>query len=264
MGHRGLTLSVCSRTQPTRIQLYGQRCSGTNYAAALLRANLGETVLTQDYGFKHWFVPRQVLVGPETLVLVIARDAFDWVRSLYREPWHADPALKALDFAGFIRAEWVSRWDDHCYGIDRDHPMYGAEMLHERCQQTGIRFANCIAKRTAKLRQWGAMYSRAHNVGLLTYEALRAEPKAIVGAIAEAMGLCPAGPFVRHDSYKGQEERVFTATAYPPLNEVDARHVADWLDPAVEATFGLPATYDPARNAGGQVADATYGSHVRT
>jgi len=28
-------------------------------------------------------------------VLVVARDAFDWARSLHRQPWHAHPDLNS-------------------------------------------------------------------------------------------------------------------------------------------------------------------------
>lgn len=239
----GLRIRRRGPTAPTRVQLYGQRCSGTNFAASTLRMNLGEDVLTEQYGFKHWFVPRQTLIAPDTLVLVVVRDAFDWVRSLYRQPWHADPDLKAMSFSDFIRAPWISRWDDHCHGIDRDHPMYGTEMMHERRQEDGTRFANCIDKRTTKLRQWAALDTRAHNVALLSYELLTAETEAVVAELAAVMNVAAPSRFVASETYKGQGHRPFVASRYEPIDDADAAHIASWLDPQVEASFGLDATY---------------------
>lgn len=33
--------------------------------------------MTEDFGFKHWFVPPQTLFTKDSLIVVVARDAFD-------------------------------------------------------------------------------------------------------------------------------------------------------------------------------------------
>ena len=225
----------------TRIQVYGQRCSGTNIVTRTIEANVPDVEITEAFGFKHWFVPPQTLFVNDTLVLVVARNAFDWARSLHRQPWHAHPDLKALPFDQFIRSEWHSYWDDHMGYIDPDHPVRGDEMLHERDPETGDRFANCIAKRTAKLRHWAALATRAHNVALLNYDAFSRDPGAFVAAIAAATGHAAAPHFVPITSYKGQGYERYVPTAYPDLDHSDVDHIAAWLDPEVEAAFGLSA-----------------------
>lgn len=61
----------------TRIQIFGQRCSGTNVVAQTLATNLPGVRVTDEFGHKHWFVPPQTLFPKDTLTLVVARDAFD-------------------------------------------------------------------------------------------------------------------------------------------------------------------------------------------
>ncbi|MES3152298.1 hypothetical protein [Sphingomonas faeni] len=230
----------------TRVQIYGQRCSGTNLVTRAIEANLPSVTITEAFGFKHWFVPPQTLFVKDTLVLVVARDAFDWARSLHRQPWHAHPDLKAKPFDAFIRSDWHSYWDDHFGHIEPGHPMHGDEMLHERDPETGARFANCIAKRTAKLRHWSSLTDRAHNVALLGYDAFARDPAAFIAALAHATGIESRAPFVPITSYKGQGHAPYVPTPYPPLAADDADHIAAWLDPDVEAAFGLPARYGHA------------------
>ena len=239
----GLRLIRRGTTPTRRIQLYGQRCSGTNVVARTIATNIAGATLTEQFGFKHWFVPDQIVFAPDVLVVVVARDAFDWVRSLHRQPWHAHPTLKAQPFARFIRNEWHSVWDEHVDHIEPGHPMLGTEMRHERNPATGERFAHCIAMRTAKLRHWSTLSTRAHNVALIGYDAFARAPADHVAAIADAAGLARREPFAPVASYKGQGHAPYVPTPYPDLVPEDASHIEAWLDPAVEAAFGLRAHY---------------------
>jgi hypothetical protein len=227
----------------TRIQIYGQRCSGTNIVTRTIEANMPDAEITEAFGFKHWFVPPQTLFVKDTLVLVVARDAYDWARSLHRQPWHAHPDLKAQPFDAFIRSRWHSYWDDHFGHIEPGHPMQGDEMLHERDPETGERFANCIAKRTAKLRHWSSLTDRAHNVALLGYDAFTRDPAAFLTALGTVTGIAYRDTFVPITSYKGQGYAPYVPTSYPELAPADAEHITAWLDPEVEAAFGLSADY---------------------
>ncbi len=227
----------------SRVQIYGSRCSGTNLVTRTIEANLPSVAITEAFGFKHWFVPRQSVFVKDTLVVVVARDAFDWVRSLHRQPWHAHPDLKAQPFDAFIRSDWHSYWDEHFGHVEPGHPMLGAEMLHERDPATGERFANCVAKRTAKLRHWSALPSRAHNVALVGYDSFARDPAKFVTALAEAAGITAPAVFEAITSYKGQGYEQYRPTRYAELTAADAGHIEAWLDPDVEAAFGLSARY---------------------
>lgn len=247
----GLRVVRRGDAQTLRIQIFGQRCSGTNALARLLQTNLGKDVLTEAYGFKHWFVPDQTLFHDDVLVLIIARNAFDWLRSLHRQPWHAHPELKALAFGDFIRAPWHSYWDGEFGGIGKTHPMRGSEMRHERDPTTGERFVNPIAKRTAKLAHWSDLSGRAHNVALLSHETLEGSAEQIVSKLAELTGRRPQAEFQPVWSYKGNGNRRYEPTRYQPFMSADLQWVEEQLDAEIEERFCLPTTWTARKAAGG-------------
>ena len=97
------------------IQILGERYSGTNYLAALIRNNIPAVEITESFGFKHWFIKdhqprsapnsttdfecvRSLNHSDDTLFLVILRNPFDWLRSLARYPQHA-PDHVGLSFS---------------------------------------------------------------------------------------------------------------------------------------------------------------------
>ena len=221
-----------------RIQIYGERCSGTHLITRLIERNFGESGVTSAFGFKHWFVPDQILFTDDVLALVIVRSPTDWLRSLHRQPWHTTVVADGFDFATFIRTPWASFWDEAFAGVGPDHPLLGSEMMHERDPESGDRFANPIALRTAKLRHWTALPYRAHNVALLSYEALRDAPQAIIAALARTTGMSN-NAFIPVDSYKGQGFYRYEPTPYAPMTRADAAHVTAWSDPDIEALFAV-------------------------
>ncbi|WP_152047011.1 hypothetical protein [Aureimonas psammosilenae] len=235
----GLSLLKRAATPVRQVQVFGQRCSGTNVLTKLIAANFGAETVTDRYGFKHWFVPEQVLFPSDVLVAVIARDPFDWVRSLYRQPWHAHPDVKALPFADFIRTEWHSYWDSEVGGIDRTHPMHNREMLHERDPATGRRFANPLRKRAAKLASWSDLSLRAHNLCLIDQDILANRPNDLLDMIGEALARPALGDCAVLETYKGNGFNRFVPKRYDPLSPEDARFIRSQLDPATERRFGF-------------------------
>ncbi|GMN13907.1 hypothetical protein [Altererythrobacter sp. MTPC7] len=223
----------------TRFQVYGQRCSGTNALIKLLERNLPELEFTEVFGFKHWLVPPGVAIPDDVFVVVIAREAGEWLRSLHAKPWHAVPELKQLDFAEFIRAEWRSVWDDDFWGVEEGHPDFGKPIAEEMCPDTGNPFANAIAMRTAKLGNWLDVAARARGHALLSHAQLVAEPQQVVRRIAGASGTPMRGDFVPVTSYKGQDNRPFEPVRHEKLGPEDAAHVSRYLDPGIERQFGV-------------------------
>jgi hypothetical protein len=221
------------------IQVYGQRCSGTNALIHLIEGNLPPGTFTEEYGFKHWFVPPQILFQRSTLVVVIARDAVGWLQSVHRQPWHLDPAFAQDSFGAFIRREWASYWYSDFWGVDPAHPVYGTEMMHERDPQTGARFANAMRKRTAKLAHWAGLHARAHNLCLIDQASVQADPEGVTRALAAMTGLPMGDAFKPVDSYKGRGVKPYRPHAYPPVSAEDLAFIADNLDPQVEGLYGL-------------------------
>ncbi len=223
----------------TRFQVFGQRCSGTNALIKLVEANFPDLRFTEDFGFKHWFVPEERPIAQNVLTVVIARDVTEWVQSLHRNPWHADPALKAMPFSRFIRAEWRSVWDQDFWGVEPGDHRFGRLIAEELCPATGRRFRNALEKRTAKLENWLGVCKRSAASVICSHDQLVHRPSTIVDAIAEAAECDSKSPFVPVASYKGQREIPFEPKRYSKLAADDREHIERYIDARLEAKFGL-------------------------
>ena len=176
-----------SAPRPRHLQLFGERCSGTNYVAQLLRRNLWGVALTDAHGWKHGFTRRVVDDTPDCAFVVVVRDPFDWVCSLHRKPWHAAGPLRDLPLAQFLREPWWCEW-----GRDMELPVtdprIGTEMQHERDPSTGERFANVMRLRAGKLRDWLQLEGRVRHFALVRYEDAVAHGREVVRALAVRFG----------------------------------------------------------------------------
>lgn len=228
--------------RPRLLQIFGERCSGTNYVAALLRRNLPQLTVTDRYGWKHGFTDRVTDAAPGCLFVVVHRDAFDWVRSLCRQPWHAAAPLRDRPLGEFVREPWWCEWGRDMQ-LPPDDPRRGTEMVHERDPATGERFANALLLRTAKYRDWATLPGRVRHVLAVRYEDAAAEPRRFVRDVARRFGLW-RWPWLRGvATRKGGPER-FVATRYEPIAPVDLEWIVDQLDEELERSCG----YDvPAR-----------------
>jgi len=222
--------------RPFRLQLFGERCSGTNYVEQLLRRNEWRLQPTDAYGWKHGWLDAVRGPAPECLFLVVHRDPFDWVRSLHQKPWHTAPQLRELPLSAFLRAPWHCEW-----GQDMDlgpgDPRRGTEMLHERDQATGERFANVLQLRTAKMRAWSELPQRVRHASFLRYEDAAADPRSCVRTVAAAFGL-RTWPWLRAvKTFKGGKDP-FQAKRYPELSADDVQWIASQLDHELERRHG--------------------------
>ena len=218
-----------------RLQIFGERCSGTNYVAQLLRRNLGLEP-TDAFGWKHGWLDRLQGPAPDTLFVVVHRDPFDWVRSLHRMPWHAAPALQGLSMAEFVRAPWWCEWGQHME-LAVDDPRRGTEMMHERDPATGERFANVLALRTAKHRAWATLPGRVRHATILRYEDAAAAPGRVVRELAQRFGL-RRWPWLRAVAGEKGGPQKFVVKAAAPIAEADLRWIVSQLDPELERFSG--------------------------
>lgn len=74
------------------IQIYGERCSGTNYLENLLTINF-EVSIKWNYGHKHFFGFTDLKNSDDTLFVCIIRNPFTWINSLFQKPWHLQNEL---------------------------------------------------------------------------------------------------------------------------------------------------------------------------
>lgn len=76
----------------TKVTIYGERCSGTNYLEELLLLNF-DVEIVWDYGWKHFFGFNNLTGADDVLFIGIIRNLEDWINSLYRIPHHLPSKL---------------------------------------------------------------------------------------------------------------------------------------------------------------------------
>ena len=220
-----------------RIQVYGQRCSGTNALIKLIETNFEELTFTEEFGFKHWLVPESMTIPSDVLVVIVARAPGEWLRSLYANPWHAHPDIKKLPFSQFIRAPWESVWDDDFWGVSPESGLYQTPIVEERCPLTGKPFVNAIAKRTAKLRNWHEIAERAPARAFVSHETLARDPGLVLDQIAQAAGVRSRETWTLLTSYKAAGKKPFVPKIYDRLSPDDEAYVERFLNPELERLF---------------------------
>jgi hypothetical protein len=236
----------------SRIQIFGERCSGTNYLEALLANSLPAVPVCWDYGFKHFFPQASLDNSAGCLFIIIYRAPLDWLRSLYRNPWHAAPGLRNIPFPEFIRSEWWCVWDEVA-GITRDDPRYGTEMMMERHPETGARFEDVMAMRTAKIRAWESIRDKAVHSFYINYERLRQDPEKIIRGIAGEFDISAVSEFNDVKQYKGgrwyQGWRTrLLRKPLPAISAADRQYVLTRLDAALERQIGYDIYSDRLEN----------------
>jgi hypothetical protein len=219
-----------------RIQIYGERCSGTNFLERLLIENLMSVTVCRDFGWKHGFHSPDVGEADDCLFLVIYRNPFDWLRSLHRRPFHAAPPLRRVPFSDFIRREWWCVWDEAAH-YPPGHEMHGLEMMSERDPATGERFPDVLRLRTAKIRNWEGLRGRASHTEYLRYEDLAASPSGYLESLSGRFGLERTDRFAPVDRARGRK-RPYQPRSYKPIGTRDVRYIMERLEGALELGIG--------------------------
>lgn len=233
------------------IQLFSERCSGSNYFTALLSANVPEITFTTTYGFKHWLPTREIDPDEaDVFFVLLVRSAFSWLPSFYAQPWHVDPALRQLSFSGFIRSEWRCIWGEEA-NVKKTDPKYGTEMLHERC---GARpFLNVLEMRSKKHEAWLQLSHKTERFIVLRFEDLTQDPADTLFSLCRMMSVQSPENIENITSYKGKplslkrralqlvtlgllgKKRIRRHTAITPN---DVAFITDNLDWNIEASLG--------------------------
>ncbi len=209
-----------------RFQVYGERCSGTNFVIRLMERNILSARFTEEFGHKHWYAEHPECIPASCLVVVVARDPYDWVRSLHRKPWHVAPALKELGFSDFIRAQWVGGIEED--GIWREHE-------RERHPLSGCRFRDVMQLRQVKLHHWASLRWRfGCRVLPVAYEAVSRDPRAYLADLNRRLHIRLRADYQPVNTYKGEITSHYVPRRYPPLCADDRAHIGRHLDPSIE------------------------------
>lgn len=225
----------------TRYQVFGERCSGTNFVKRLIGRN---TTLspTEDLGWKHG-LPHMTAIPPDMAIVCVLRHAGDWARSMHRKPWHCPPEMQRMPFSEFIRAEWATVADRPRY-FPQVQALGGAgEALQlDRHPVTGLPYPNLFALRRTKLEGLLGFLNRNCSVILCRLEAVQADPQAFLAEFEDRLSL-PPPPQGYRPVIKRLGARFLPAVEHRPetprhLSDADLAFLRQEVDPTREGALG--------------------------
>lgn len=127
----------------TKIAIYGERCSGTNYLENIIKINF-DIELTKDYGHKHFFGFNNLSNSDDTLFICIVRNPYDWFNSFYQNPHHL-----CLD----VRKNTTNFLNNTIFSFnDANNSDESKEIMKDRNIYTNERYKNILELRHLKLK----------------------------------------------------------------------------------------------------------------
>lgn len=224
-----------------RVQVIGERSSGTNLLKRLIGRNT-DLKHSDALGWKHG-AALPMAIPADLAVILVVRRADDWARSMHAKPWHATPALQALEFSRFIRAPFETLADRPRYfeGILPEGAL-GEPLQLDRDPATGGVYPNLFRLRQGKMRAMLSYAGRECSFALVRLETLSAEPEATISALRDGLGVArPEGPFRPVVKRLGSRfkaaipERPLTP---PEMSPDDMEFLRAECDGALEAALG--------------------------
>eukprot|EP01138_Halocafeteria_seosinensis_P005089 gb/GECG01005203.1/.p1 GENE.gb/GECG01005203.1/~~gb/GECG01005203.1/.p1 ORF type:complete len:377 (+),score=21.51 gb/GECG01005203.1/:1-1131(+) len=99
-GRATTTISNKNDAAITKVLLFGERRSGTNFFTSLIKNSFEVDVMSLN---KHWPYTPDRSRGfdsdpPSVLVVIVVKDLYAWLRSLYKRPYHITPSSSFGDF----------------------------------------------------------------------------------------------------------------------------------------------------------------------
>jgi len=167
-----------------QMQVWGERCSGTNYVNVLTRKNT-KCAMTRSMGWKHGFVQRNAIPA-NTLLICSMRNSTSWIKSLFHKPWHATQEVQGASFSEFIRMPFDTRVDQVKYF---PNSQVGDVIQQDRHPITGDAFETPFAMRAAKHEALLGLRARGCNVVLVHFERVLANPQGFINDIHRDFGI---------------------------------------------------------------------------
>jgi hypothetical protein len=233
--------------------IYGERCSGTNILLHAIKSNSG-LIPARVCGSKHWpQIPncQEKSLLKQTAIIIATRHPVQWLRSLYLNPWHAAPDVRARPFPDFFKSEWWSVWDGDA-GVRPWSAIYGTEMMQDRNPFTGMRYSSPIEMRAIKYRICFEIAEHAKIALLIPLEAYAQQMRHTIHFILEAIGCELPHDIIIPHGYKSLSKARLALAKVSRLwklkqrengrkPEVTATNISDiWRhsDPDLEHAFG--------------------------
>lgn len=231
-----------------KIQILGERCSGTNYLDNLIQINYN-IIPTYEFSNKHFFTQERIPTDrDDLLVLMIVRNPYDWLRSLHTTPHHIYD--HDSNFSNFIRKIIISK--EKYYNIlGSDDPHIINNKAYLRKDYTGEDyidiefFQSVIDMRTYKMKLMLEIKKSIKHAEIISYDDLVNNVN-ILDDIAKKYNIP-----LNHETIVNTSEykhdgigTVFSKKKYFAINNCDLTYLNNKLDWNLENQFGF--TYNCA------------------
>lgn len=133
----------------SKVKIFGERCSGTNYLENLIVENFKVEYICNNniFGQKHFFGFHSLEHSEDTLFICIIRHYHSFLNSLWKDKWHISP-LQRRKKEYFLYSQHWSYMDKKEYSV-KD---FGKEIMEDRHIYTKKRYKNILELRYIKLK----------------------------------------------------------------------------------------------------------------
>ncbi|MEM6624982.1 MAG: hypothetical protein AAF674_22405 [Pseudomonadota bacterium] len=166
------------------------------------------------------------------------------MQSVFRSPWEVSRSLLDNGFAHFLRAPWQPAWVKDCPDGRVEEEPIPADMHPE----TGAPFGNICQMRNAKIAHYETLANLPCQVIFVRYEMINRDPKAVLGALAQAFDLSPPLHLREVVSYKGDRKARYRPKPQAPFSIEDLSFVWTTLDIEQEDRIGYQIERIDARD----------------
>ncbi len=242
----GIKIFKINDIRPTKFCIVGERCSGTNLAQFLVSKHFPNLRFRPEiFGWKHGF-PQKIGYAEDTLIIVLARDVFSWIKSLYRKPWHSTDLVQQRSFSAFIRGSWETDiLPPQHFGIEPRDAIAGRALQLDRHPITGRTFETPLDLRNVKYQSYLGLKNREVNVAIIQMETLIRDPKLFLTCLAISFDLSIRGKVQLPELILGQYNRIIPLPSPVPaeISTADTSFILQQLDLLTEAEIGYSYPY---------------------
>lgn len=221
------------------INIFGERCSGTNYLQQLLKINFSANIQHFYKSHqKHFHIGKEIFNDPEDLeqhlFVIIARNPWDWLRSLHIKKHHFPTNIRRMTFSQYLRTQW--------YSVYNDSKRNNQEMSQDHNPETKQRYANVLKMRSGKYSNFLNIQEWVPNFYYINYDDLIKNSDKIINDISQTYNLilkynvvsninnlCRPG---RIDSQKYKKRK------FKQINDNDLEFIRNELDWEIENKLG--------------------------
>lgn len=216
-----------------KIQIFGLRCSGTNYLEQLILLNTSQVRIVKAIGHKHLWNTRfhQKQLPEDVQIIIIVRNPYDWLRSIYLEPHHC-PELLGLSFTDFLNHPWNAYM-----GKIWNAPLPSRRMQIVKTGKQFEKYDHVIHLRNSKMKILADLHRDLSTCQYVRYETLNEDPNRILKELMKNAGVPLQEEFQDYRLYKNTK-RIFKPKKKFGINKQNLNQINQSLDWENEEYFG--------------------------